>query len=60
MEHAISTGTLNRLLKLIECLNECPNGTPGCLKRFEHYVEHGNKPSIEPHSNIDDDRNNAS
>lgn len=60
MEHAISTGTLNRLLKLIECLNECPNGTPGCLKRFEHYVKHGTKPPIESYAGIGDDRNNAS
>ena len=46
MEHAISTTTMNRLLKLIECMNECPNGTPGCLKRFQHYVEHGEKSLI--------------
>lgn len=44
MEHAISTDTLDRLLKLVECMNECPNGVPGCLKRFEYYIEHGKKP----------------
>ncbi len=46
MEHAISASTLDRLLKLIECLSECPSGTPACLERFEYYVEHGEKPSI--------------
>ena len=47
MEHAISTDTMDRLLTLIECLSECPNGTPACLDRFEYYVEHGEKPSTE-------------
>lgn len=44
MEHAISSTTLDRLLKLVECLAECPRGTPECVKRFEEYVEHGEKP----------------
>jgi DtxR family Mn-dependent transcriptional regulator len=44
MEHAISADTLDRLLKLIECMNECPNGVPGCMKRYEYYVRHGKKP----------------
>lgn len=55
MEHAISTNTMDRLLKLIECLNECSNGTPGCLKRFEYYVEHGEKPPIALFAGIDKD-----
>ena len=46
MEHAISTETMDRLLMLIECMNECPSGTPGCLKRFENYVESGEKPQM--------------
>ena len=46
MEHAISATTLDRLLKLVECLAECPRGTPECVKRFEQYVEHGEKPPI--------------
>ena len=46
MEHAISADTMDRLLKLIECMNECPNGVPGCLERFKYYVEHGEKPPI--------------
>lgn len=55
MEHAISTTTMDRLLKLIECLDECPNDTPGCLKRFEHYVEHGEKPPLTLFAGIDED-----
>lgn len=55
MEHAISTDTMDRLLKLIECLDECPHGTPGCLKRFEYYVEHGEKPPIALFAGIDED-----
>lgn len=56
MEHAISTDTLDRLLKLIECLNECPNGTPKCLERFEHYVKYGNKPPIAPYAGMGSDK----
>ena len=46
IEHAISTATLDRLLKMIECLQECPKGTPECMKRFQHYAEHGEKPPM--------------
>ncbi len=56
MEHAISTTTMDRLLKLIECLDECPNGTPECLKRFEHYVEYGEKPPITLFAGIVEDK----
>lgn len=44
MEHAISSATLERLLKLVECLQECPSGTPKCLERYEYYVNHDEKP----------------
>jgi len=43
IEHAMSTTTLDRLLKMIECLKECPKGTPECMQRFIYYVEHGEK-----------------
>jgi DtxR family Mn-dependent transcriptional regulator len=46
MEHAISATTLDHLLKLIECMEDCPRGVPELLKRFEYYVEHGEKPPI--------------
>ena len=46
MEHAISADTMDRLLKFIECMNEYRNGVPGCLERFERYVEHGEKPPV--------------
>jgi DtxR family Mn-dependent transcriptional regulator len=44
MEHAISATTMDRLLKLVECMNECPNGTPECLKIFDYYTKYGEKP----------------
>ena len=46
IEHAISPTALDRLLKMIECIKECPRGTPECLRRFEYYVEYGEKPPI--------------
>lgn len=46
IEHAISPTTLDRLLKVIECLTECPRGTPKCMERFEYYTEHGDSPMI--------------
>ena len=55
MEHAISTSTMDRLLKLVECMSECPNGTPVCLEGFEHYVEHGEKPPIALRTGVDGD-----
>jgi len=45
IEHAISPATMDRLLKLIECMEGCPEGVPGCLKRFKYYIEHGEKPT---------------
>ena len=47
IEHAISKTALDRLLKLIECMEECPRGLPECLKRFEYYVENGEKLATE-------------
>ena len=46
IEHAISETTLDRLLKMIECIEECPRGAPECMRRFKYYVEHGEKPPI--------------
>lgn len=46
IEHSISAITLDRLLKVIECIEECPRGEPECMRRFEYYVEHGEKPLI--------------
>lgn len=46
IEHAMSVSTLDRLLKMIECLEECPKGVPECIQRFRHYAEHGNKPPM--------------
>jgi DtxR family Mn-dependent transcriptional regulator len=46
MEHAMSATTLDHLLKLIECMEDCPRGVPELLKRFEYYVEHGEKPPV--------------
>jgi len=46
MEHAVSATTLDRLLKMIECLEECPKGAPECMQRFRYYVKHGEKPSL--------------
>jgi DtxR family Mn-dependent transcriptional regulator len=46
IEHAISATTLDRLLKMIECIQECPRGVPECMRRFEYYVEYGEKPPI--------------
>lgn len=46
IEHAVSATTLDRLLKMIECMEECSIGTPRCMQRFEYYVEHGEKPPI--------------
>jgi DtxR family Mn-dependent transcriptional regulator len=45
IEHAMSATTLDRLLKMIECLQECPKGTPECIRRFQHYAESGEKPA---------------
>ena len=56
MEHAISTITMDRLLKLIECMNECSNGTPACLKMFEYYVKHGEKPSTAFSAGMDNNK----
>lgn len=39
IEHTMSTTTMDRLLKMIECLEECPNNTNGCMKRFDMYVQ---------------------
>jgi DtxR family Mn-dependent transcriptional regulator len=39
MEHGMSATTLDRLLKLIDCMAECSRGRPECLKRLERYVE---------------------
>ncbi len=55
MEHVISTATMDRLLKLIECMSECPSGTPACLERFEHYVEYGEKLPIALFTGMDSD-----
>ena len=46
IEHAMSATTLDRLLKMIECLQECPKGTPECIRRFKHYAEFGEKPPL--------------
>jgi len=46
IEHAMSTATLDRLLKMIECLEECPKGSPECIQRFRLYAEHGEKPPL--------------
>lgn len=46
IEHAISPTTLDRLLKMIECLQDCPKGTPECMNRFKYYAEHGIKPPL--------------
>ncbi len=56
MEHAISITTMDRLLKLIECMNECPNGTPECLERFDYYVKHGEKLPIASCGEMSNDR----
>ena len=56
MEHAISADTMDRLLKLIECMNECPDGIPGCLRRFDYYVKHGQKPPMDFSPKISDDQ----
>lgn len=52
MEHAMSTTTLDRLVKLIECMEECPRGMPECLRRFEYYVEHGEKLPVECYKEV--------
>jgi len=46
IEHAMSGKTLDRLLKMIECLEECPKGVPECMKRFHDYAESGIKPPV--------------
>ncbi|MBD3184432.1 DtxR family transcriptional regulator [Candidatus Poribacteria bacterium] len=46
MEHAIGSETLERLLKFIECIEDCPKGVPECIIRFQDYVEKGKKPPI--------------
>ncbi len=39
IEHTMSTATLDRLLKMIECLEECPDSINGCMKRFDLYLK---------------------
>jgi DtxR family Mn-dependent transcriptional regulator len=44
MEHGIDTETIDRILKLIECMKACPRGAPECLNRFDEYVKTGKMP----------------
>lgn len=39
MEHNISPKTLERLLKLSQCINSCPLGVPKCLSDLKSYLE---------------------
>ena len=56
MEHAVSGITMDRLLKLIECMNECSNGSPACLEMVEHYVKHGEKPATAFSAGMDNNK----
>lgn len=44
MEHGVDADTIDRILKLIECMKACPKGMPECLSRFDDYVETGDMP----------------
>lgn len=38
IEHAVSSITLDRLMKMMDCFKECTEGVPNCMQRFERYV----------------------
>ena len=45
MEHDISADALDRILKLMDCIEAYPRGTPECLNRFDMYVKTGEVPA---------------
>jgi DtxR family Mn-dependent transcriptional regulator len=45
MEHAISTVTLDRIVKFMEFVETCPRGGSDWLKRFNDYQQHGRSDS---------------
>lgn len=41
MEHAVSSETLERIVKFMEFIEECPRGGSDWLQNFVHYHQHG-------------------
>lgn len=44
MEHFVSSTTLERLIEFVEFVKACPQGGQYCLKGFDHYLIHGERP----------------
>jgi len=44
IEHYVSKETLNRIIKFIEFIDNCPEGKPICLSNFQKFVKNGIHP----------------
>jgi len=39
IEHSVSPKTVEQLVKLVECIETCPEGSPGCLMNFRDKID---------------------
>jgi len=54
MEHGVDPETIERILRLIECMKSCPGGIPECLNRFDEYMKTGKMPEVTVCKGVDE------